>query len=125
MELVLQKEAEEEGGCREEGRGRGAALEIRTGNLSKLVLEPVNSITSFLSWRFMSTETTQAYQGQGEEWDWERGPRPTSLFTRTQLLEKREVSDHLFHALTPALSSESDWWKRNGDWRGQLSASSR
>ena len=40
-------------------------------------------------------------------------------------LEKREVSDHLFHALTPALSSESDWWKRNGDWRGQLSASSR
>ena len=66
---------------RVQGRGRGAALEIRTGNLSKSVLDPVNSITSFLSWRFMSTETTQAYQGQGEEWDWERGPRPTSLFT--------------------------------------------
>ena len=40
------------------GRGCGAALEIQTGNLSKSVLDPVNSLTSFLSWCFMSTETT-------------------------------------------------------------------
>ena len=40
------------------GRGCGAASEIQTGNPSKSVLDPVNSLTSFLSWCFMSTETT-------------------------------------------------------------------